>query len=143
MLKILMATATLAVGACLFVTGVDAAEMDHGKMDHGTMDHGKPDHSQMDHSKMDHGNMNHEAKPGATEAQGVGVINTIDGAKKQVNLTHEPMPELGWPSMTMDLPVTGKVDLDGVKAGDKVTFRLKLGRDKVYRIMEMSQSKAP
>jgi Cu(I)/Ag(I) efflux system protein CusF len=30
----------------------------------------------------------------------------------------------------VDLPVTSKVDLSGVKAGDKVSFKLKLGRDK-------------
>lgn len=131
--KQLKTAAALAVSACFFATAAHAADAHKG---HGEMDHGK-----MDHSKMDHGAMSHEAKPGVTEADGVGVINAVDATKKEVNLTHEPMPDLGWPSMTMDLPVTGKVDLATVKAGEKVSFRLKLGRDKVYRIIELYSAK--
>lgn len=133
MLKTLLTTTTLAIAALSLPAGAYAAD---GKMDHTGMDHQK-----MDSGKMDHGAMSHEAKPGVTEASGVGVVNAVDATKKQVNLTHEPMPELGWPKMTMDLPVTGGVDLGAVKSGDKVTFRLKLGRDKVYRIMEMQPAK--
>lgn len=92
--------------------------------------------------KMEHGAASHaEAMPGITEASGVGVINSVDADKGTVNLTHEPMPELGWPTMTMDLPVTKRVELGGVKAGDKVDFKLKFGRDKTYRITEMEASK--
>ncbi len=43
--------------------------------------------------------------------------------------------------MTMELPATSKVALDVIKPGDKVDFRLKLGRDKVYRIIEISPKK--
>ncbi len=99
-----------------------------------------PDHGSMDHSKMDHGTMSHgEIKPG-TEASGVGVVNSIDTEKKMINLTHEPMPKLNWPTMTMDLPVTRRVDLGALKAGDKVDFKLKLGRDKQYRVIDIAPS---
>ncbi|MBU1212988.1 MAG: copper-binding protein [Alphaproteobacteria bacterium] len=91
---------------------------------------------------MDHGEMKSvETVPGETEAGGVGVINSVDADKGTVNITHEPMPELGWPTMTMDLPVTKKVDLGGIKAGEKVDFRIKLGRDKQYRVIEMKAAK--
>ncbi len=91
--------------------------------------------------KMEHGTMSHgEIKPG-TEATGVGVVNSIDTEKKVINLTHEPMPKLNWPKMTMDLPVTKRVDLGSVKAGDTVDFKLKLGRDKQYRVIDMVPSK--
>ncbi len=92
----------------------------------------------MDHSG--HGAMEHEVstpgevKPG-TVADGVGIINSVDAEKKMINITHEPMPELNWPTMTMDLPVTRRVDLGRVQAGDKVGFELKLGRDKKYRVI--------
>ncbi len=43
--------------------------------------------------------------------------------------------------MTMDLPVTNKVDLAKLKPGDKVIFHLKLGRDKAYRITEIKTAK--
>lgn len=94
----------------------------------------KMDHS--DHSG--HGQM--EVKPG-TEASGSGVVNSVDADKGMINLTHEPMPDLGWPTMTMDLPVTKHVVLGGIKAGDKVDFKIKLGRDKKYRVIEMLPAK--
>lgn len=91
-------------------------------------------HSQMDHSGMDHSKME---MPKIVEARGTGVINSVDADKKLINITHDPMPDRGWPTMTMDLPVTRKVDLSNVKSGDKVDFKLKLGRDKTYRVTEM------
>ncbi|KUO65170.1 MAG: hypothetical protein APF80_14215 [Alphaproteobacteria bacterium BRH_c36] len=91
---------------------------------------------------MDHAEMKSvETVPGETEADGVGVINSVDADKGTVNITHEPMPKLGWPTMTMDLPVTKKVDLGDIKAGEKVDFRIKLGRDKQYRVIEMKAAK--
>ena len=90
----------------------------------------------MNHSTMSHA----EIKPG-TEASGVGVVNIIDVDQKKINITHEPMPSLNWPKMTMELPVTKRVDLGGVKVGDKVDFTLKLGRDKQYRVIDMAPAK--
>lgn len=75
-----------------------------------------------------------------TEATGTGVINSINVGQNSINITHEPMPELGWPLMTMDLPVTRKVDLGKISAGDSVSFTVKLGRDKKYRVIELSST---
>lgn len=103
--------------------------------------HGQMNHDKMDHGKTDHGDMKMvDVQPG-TEAAGVGVLNSLDAEKGMVNLTHEPMPELGWPTMTMDLPVTKHVDLEGLKSGDKIDFKLKLGRDKQYRVIELAPVK--
>lgn len=95
----------------------------------------------VDHGKMDHGQMDHGTMSEAEEANGVGVINSVDADKGMINITHDPMPELGWPTMTMDLPITKRVDLGTVKAGDKVDFKVKLGRDKQYRITEIEVAK--
>lgn len=43
--------------------------------------------------------------------------------------------------MTMDLPVTRRVDLKTFVTGDPVTFTLKRGRDNVFRIVEMQKAK--
>lgn len=134
----LSTAAAIALAATLAATGVRAAD-DH--KDHGKMDHGQMNHDAMGGSKTEQGAAAQDAKPGVTEASGVGVINAVDTAKQQVNLTHEPIPDLGWPQMTMDLPVTSGVDLAGIAVGDKVAFKLKLGRDKVYRIMAMDKAK--
>lgn len=128
----------LATALLIAVTFATPAMSDDKAMDHGKkMDHGKmAGEKMMDHSKMDHGAMGK-----AEEASGVGVINSVDAEKGTINITHEPMPKLGWPTMTMDMPVTKRVDLGSVKAGDKVDFKVKLGRDKQYRVTEMEASK--
>jgi Cu(I)/Ag(I) efflux system periplasmic protein CusF len=96
------------------------------------------DHSIMDHSNMDHSKMDMAEK---TQASGKGVINSVDTEGRSINVTHEPMPDLGWPKMTMDLPVTRKVDLNNTNTGDAVSFTIKLGRDKKYRVIELSPLK--
>ncbi|MEW8627140.1 MAG: copper-binding protein [Candidatus Thiodiazotropha sp.] len=85
-------------------------------------------HAMHDHSMMG---------GGANQAMGSGILHQVDADKKMVNLTHEPIPSLNWPEMTMDLPVTKRVDLSRFKAGDQVHFTLKKGRDNHFRIISM------
>lgn len=82
------------------------------------------------------------AKADAAEpmAWGVGVVNLVgDGL---LNMTHEPIPALGWPDMTMDLPVKPGVDLDGIAKGDEIRFGLGKGVDGMFRI-EAIEPRAP
>ncbi len=71
---------------------------------------------------------------------GHGVIKSVDAQNASINITHDPIPALSWPAMTMDLPVTEQVDLSGVKAGDAVDFTILLGPDNVYRVTTMTQA---
>jgi len=88
---------------------------------------------------MDHSKMNHEEMAVSYNLiKGKGVINSVSIDKRMVNITHEPIPAINWPEMTMDLPVTKHVDLDAVKAGSEVDFMLKLGMDKQYRITKIA-----
>ncbi|MES9825187.1 MAG: copper-binding protein [Candidatus Thiodiazotropha endolucinida] len=91
------------------------------------------------HSMHDHGEMASDANHGT----GKGVLHTIDAENKVVNLTHGPIPKLNWMGMRMDLPVTKRVDLSGFKPNDKVSFTVKKGRDKQFRItaMELNEIK--
>ena len=73
--------------------------------------------------------------PANTEAVVIGVVNSVDAAAGKINVTHEPVPELGWPRMTMDLPVTRRVDLSALKPGETVNFTLKQGLDKQFRVI--------
>ena len=77
---------------------------------------------------------------GKDASAGVGVLEAVRAGEGVVAITHEPIPELGWPKMTMELPVTRRVDLAGFKAGDRVEFELKKGRDDVYRIVNMKSA---
>ncbi len=60
--------------------------------------------------------------------------NTLAEATPSLNLTHDPIPAIGWPTMTMDLavlPSAGEVD---VSPGDPVIFELDRGPDGIYAI---------
>ena len=58
-------------------------------------------------------------------AKGIGTVVAVDAAAGTITLDHEPMPEIGWPGMTMDFEADPAL-LPGVKAGDKVAFDLTL-----------------
>ncbi|MBV2091114.1 MAG: copper-binding protein [Candidatus Thiodiazotropha sp. (ex Ctena orbiculata)] len=109
-----MKSITLLISGLLFQVAAFAAN--HGE------------HAMHDHSMM---------SGDANQAKAMGVLHQVDADKKMVNLTHEPVPSLNWPAMTMDLPVTKRVDLTRFKAGDQVHFTLKKGRDNHFRIISM------
>lgn len=92
----------------------------------------------MDKKDHDHGAM--QAPEGTNQAEALGVINAVDAEKRSMNITHEPVEALGWPKMTMDLPVTRRVDLSAVETGAKVRVTLKQGRDKQFRIIAVEKA---
>jgi Cu(I)/Ag(I) efflux system protein CusF len=107
---------------------------------------GAMDHSS--HAGMDHGATkaaDHSGHDMATESKiimGKGVIHSVSKMNNKVNLTHEPIPALGWPEMTMDLAVADDVDLKSIVPDQEVMFHMVLGEDKVYRITEFMKPDA-
>ncbi|KIN72728.1 copper-binding protein [Sulfitobacter guttiformis] len=91
-------------------------------------------HSTMDHSNMDHSAMSAENMDGAVHTK--AVVNALgDGT---ANISHEPIPEIGWPAMTMDLALLPDAQMLGdVVAGDTVTLMLIKGDDGMYSIAGM------
>jgi len=138
----LIASATALAAACsspeeeMSGAHADTAQMPHNDADHGAMDDSAMDRGAVDADAMNHGDMNPGAMA-AAEATAPGVLNAIDVENGAVNLTHPPMPEIGWPEMAMDLPVTRAVDLSQFSAGDRVTFTVRRGRDDQFRIVAM------
>ncbi len=59
-----------------------------------------------------------------SEASGMGVVEEIMPKMGMVTLQHQPIPELGWPAMTMAF-VTGPEKLKGLKVGDSVHFTVR------------------
>lgn len=57
--------------------------------------------------------------------KGSGTVTAIDAAAGKISLAHEPIPEAGWPAMTMAFDAKPEV-LTGVTVGDKVAFDLEL-----------------
>jgi Cu(I)/Ag(I) efflux system membrane fusion protein len=57
---------------------------------------------------------------------GTGVLKKIK-SNSRINMYHDPIKAIGWPSMTMDFRVVKGVSLKGLKPGDAVVFELKKG----------------
>lgn len=64
--------------------------------------------------------------------QAEATVNTIDG--DTVNVTHGPIPTIGWPAMTMDLKLLDGAEVGDVAAGDEATMTLEQGPDGMYAI---------
>ena len=56
---------------------------------------------------------------------GRGKVVVVDVKSGHITLNHEPIKDLGWPSMTMGFKVKDSKQLGNLKAGDEVTFDLK------------------
>lgn len=56
-----------------------------------------------------------------------GVLEAVDAASNTVNMTHDPIPALDWPQMTMDFKVRDTVPLESFSSGERVEFELEEG----------------
>ncbi|MBS4098934.1 MAG: copper-binding protein [Sulfuricella sp.] len=74
-------------------------------------------------------------------AVGKGTVNKIDPAGASVNLSHEAIPAIKWPAMTMDIKVADKKLLSGVKPGQTVTFGLTKDPQAGYVISRIEAAK--
>ncbi len=81
----------------------------------------------------DHSHMHGTAGQLEGAVQTRAVIHSIgDG---MANVTHDPIPEIGWPAMTMDLAVMENAQMmGGVVPGDSVILMLVKGADGMYAI---------
>lgn len=99
----------------------------------------------MDHHAMasdaDHtaGDGHHEAKAPAGQIEATGKINSLDASGRTANISHDPIPALGWPKMRMEFPIEAGVNLSGIQAGDKVTFTLKPQGEDNYVVTGVSK----
>ena len=85
----------------------------------------------MDHSNM---HMNSEQMEAAIHAK--AVVNSIGTGT--ANVSHDPITEISWPAMTMDMPVLEDAQMMGdIKPGDSVTLMLVKGDDGLYSIGAM------
>lgn len=63
-------------------------------------------------------------------------INSIDG--DTVNLSHGPIPEIGWPAMTMDLQLLEGAEVDDVAEGQDAMIMLEKGENGMYAIRALT-----
>lgn len=75
---------------------------------------------------------------GRSDAHGTGTVNSVDTAAHKINLSHQPIPTIGWPAMTMDFSVAPNVDLRAIKPGAKVNFTIERGADGMYQVQSIA-----
>jgi Cu(I)/Ag(I) efflux system membrane fusion protein len=80
-----------------------------------------------------------QPSPAAGPVTGRGVIKALLPDVHKVNLQHEPIPQLGWPGMTMDFQLGDGVSLNGLAEGDSVRFQLE-ERDGSYVITVLDKT---
>jgi Cu/Ag efflux protein CusF len=76
----------------------------------------------------------HMAHAGHKDAHGTGTVNSVDAPQHKINLSHQPIPEIGWPAMTMEFPVAPAVDLSAIKPGSRANFTIEQGQGGMYEI---------
>ena len=74
---------------------------------------------------------------GNDDAHATGTVNSVDPAQHKINLSHNPIPSIGWPAMTMDFPVAPSVDLSRVKPGARINFTIQKGKGGMYEVQSV------
>jgi len=82
------------------------------------------------------------AHEGHNDAHGTGTVNSVDSAQHKVNLSHNPIPDNGWPAMTMEFPVAPSVDLTAIKPGTRVNFTIEQQPGGMYEIRAITPAGA-
>jgi Cu/Ag efflux protein CusF len=116
-------------------------QVDQGSMpgmSHGSMEGVPRDHRSM--AGMDHsaGREMQMAHSGHGHAQATGTVNSVDAAAHKLNVSHGPIPAIGWPAMTMDFAVAPSVDLRAVKPGTRISFTSEQGEGGMYVIQSIT-----
>jgi len=71
-------------------------------------------------TKMDMDDM----QSGSKMVTGKGVVREIMAEDSKINMSHDPIPALGWPDMTMDFKLAEGVSTEGLKPGMAIEFEL-------------------
>ena len=87
-----------------------------------------------EHTYLQHTTEMQMAHAGHNDAHGTGTVNSVDQTQHKVNLSHQPIPEIGWPAMTMEFPVAPSVDLKEIKPGTRVNFTIEQQPGGMYEI---------
>lgn len=89
---------------------------------------------EMDHNMSGHDMSSPDMQPAMH--QGMGVVKAAKSGKLQI--THDPIPSLQWPAMTMWFELKGHAGHD-IKVGDRVHFEMKQGAKKQWVIEKIGK----
>jgi Cu(I)/Ag(I) efflux system protein CusF len=89
-----------------------------------------------------HGSDMQMAHEGHNDAHGTGTVNSVDPAQHKINLSHQAIPDIGWPAMTMEFPVATSVDLKPIKPGTRINFTIEKSQSGMYEIKAITPAGA-
>lgn len=116
----------LAVVMGLLVAAPAMASSDHGHGKHAA--HGaKAGHEQQEMST----------------AEGHGIVQLVAQDGTSIVLAHEPIAELRWPAMTMELALADPALADGLEAGSEVSFVIRQVGATDYEISDIQTTDTP
>jgi len=73
--------------------------------------------------------MDDKAMDSSKHVTGKGVIREVMPGESKLNMSHDPIPELGWPDMTMDFDVANDIKIDGLTPGTAIEFDMMEGKN--------------
>lgn len=75
----------------------------------------------------------------ADMAEGVQAKATLNSLSDgMANVSHGPIPDIGWPAMTMDMTLFDGVETHGLAPGDTVMMTLEKGPDGMFAIRTLT-----
>ena len=80
------------------------------------------------------------AKPAAKTYEAVGSIDALDAASNSVSMTHEAIPALKWPAMTMDFGLDSPAVAKGLLPGEPLRFTFEDRGDGEFVIIKMEKA---
>lgn len=128
------------LAATLLAAPAYAQTREHSGHDLKETDHSRINHTDMHHESIDHGSMDHDAMMDARAEhmiEAIGVVKKIYKKDGIVSLSHDAIPAISWPPMTMKFPVGDKIDLDSLKKGQTVQFTLHRAQDGSLPLVEL------
>jgi len=82
------------------------------------------------------------AAPPAKTYEAMGTLDSIDAASNTVSMTHEPIPALQWPGMTMDFGLDSPKVVEGILPGQAVHFSFEDRGDGEFVITRIEKAEA-
>lgn len=67
-----------------------------------------------------------------------GQVTAVDPDAGRITLAHAPIPEIGWPAMTMAFEAGPEVDLSAIETGEEVRFQLTPVGDGMFRVDQVT-----
>lgn len=80
-------------------------------------------------SSQDNGKSMQQQKRDSPDTVIKGIIKTLKPEEHKINIQHDPIKSLGWPSMSMDFKYKHGMDISQLQAGDHVSFTLEKTED--------------